>query len=1324
MSMPRLLKKFSRKSLRKRTKSVASSSDIPFDPEVPPLPIPQSAASDASYGFAVPKTANGSSLADAYADKPSPPTPKTRTAPLVLSGTPQPPLPNGNAVPEDDLSKDLLGAWKSATTDPKVSKADKVLLQLENGVAGAMAKETQGAVIMTGIKTGLEAVGGMEAIEKGLNSFMEGMPVLMNALDEVAKLHPFIGVAVMAFKAVWALEQKRRANDKMILTLHMEMKDMMAVLTQLKNVKDAEEIAPDGSSIKGRMQGILKGTADDIKACANACDTYSKKRLVVKVLKGPIWEGKLVKFVGIFTKRRGEFEFSLSIHTALGVDAANAALKAVDQTTAEMNAKMDMMLKMFQQFVSPEQKEMARQIQQRGGQAVIDNDKALKELNDWENKSGGAQGSPATHAGKSAKPADLDDLKDDLHTDPDTAMEQNMTVFTRKFEVQKRQIIDELSRVVERQGDRIISAVTAGPHDKIIDPNVHAIWKEMGWRGSVKARHFVMALRDHFQEDHPKHADGQPHDHAPITVDRADEWALEYISVVRLQPISEAFDDDASGFVTVAEVNSFTTARPIDWSLPRWIAYWAVGHHQVMTSYVNRIGALLGKMFGIISKILPANKSSVDAYLTSIYEGVYTLTASVNGCWANESLNEKFASYIEAEEARIRGNLEAVQYDIDASDTLELVTGAGRIERYILPVLYLLLERHFEIFRVAQTRTLHADELWDAADTVQWVFDAVNARLELLQSIFKQQKLDLAQQFKGFSFGLYEYMNDLKLLWDPKLVQEAEFDEYTYDDSKEAQDIDMTKILNYPLDEEILDLAAYLPKASQMNNERPATLPMPAAESALGIWHGHVYWPSTYHSPSAGMLSMDFTPSTIQDDVQLFTAAERANFSEFTIAGKCSAGVEPDTVSVSFKRSFPTRFPAQYFTGVYDAATETLSGTLSMEEAPAAGQTHGAFVFKRFAPENVCFVPAPVELEANKPRALWAFAIGAVRYDIRRSRWSWMFFKERRDNRLRFIELYIRQMKFGKPMNQEEYDELARIKKIFTTADSRFYHSLATQQIRATTEHNCFCDNCGGNIGGARISCLVCQMKDTFNTVDFCSAPECVAARVMRDDMQKAHLPHHDLMKLRRVVHMRQFGKTYRNAKAALKHARTFFKSATGPAAALGNDSGSDSDTEDEEGHATVAIKRASQLPTLAVSIPQTSRPASTLGMPLSAVSTAPNPVSSGPPCFACHKPVSQPCWYCVQCVEATFICSECDAKPNVAFGDHDFHTHDLVRVQELVEEQDLSVEERLSELEDRFSKHEKNMEDRLGRMEAAVDVRMAKVEQLLEQLVLKLGKP
>lgn len=45
----------------------------------------------------------------------------------------------------------------------------------------------------------------------------------------------------------------------------------------------------------------------------------------------------------------------------------------------------------------------------------------------------------------------------------------------------------------------------------------------------------------------------------------ADKWALKHISVNRARTILEAFDDDASGFVTIQEVNSFTRARPLDW---------------------------------------------------------------------------------------------------------------------------------------------------------------------------------------------------------------------------------------------------------------------------------------------------------------------------------------------------------------------------------------------------------------------------------------------------------------------------------------------------------------------------------------------------------------------------------------------------------------------------------------------------------------------------------------------------------------------------------------------------------------------------------------
>ncbi|KAJ7115464.1 hypothetical protein C8R44DRAFT_880758 [Mycena epipterygia] len=1325
--MPTLLKKLSRKSLRKRSQSTTSSRsvDIIYEPP-PPLPI-------SGWELPTPQSSSSPSLltGDNYFDKPTPPTPRTPKTPIYSppSGPPPPgpllPPPIENTVPQDDFSKELQAAWTSATTDPKTGKTDKVLQTLENGVAGAMAKEAKGAVIMAGIETGLNAVGGMEAIEKGLNSFMEGMPVLMNALDEVAKLHPFIGVAVLAFKAVWALEQKRRENDRKILALHMEMKDMMGVLTQLKNVKDAEERAPDGSTIKGRMQEIVKATADDIKACANACDTYSKKKLVVKILKGPIWEGKLVSFVEIFTKRRSEFEFALSMHTALGVDAANKTLSTVDQTTQEVNAKMDMMLKMFQQFVTPAQTEMSRMIEQRGGPACLDNDKALRELNEFEAKSSG----PAKKKGKSF---DLEDLKEDLHSDPDAAMERNMAKFNRKLDAQTRQILDEVDRLVKREGDRVISAVNAGPHDRIIDPDVHIVWKEMGWRGSVKARHFVMALRDHFQEKRKiqhlkedKAADEQPQEQPTTAINTADEWALEYINVVRLQPISEAFDDDASGFVTVAEVNEFTTMRPKGWSLPHWIAYWSIGHHQTMASYVYKITEIVAKMFAIIPSIDPVNKTFVNMYLKTIYHGVQSLKASLNACYVNAGLQEKFATYVTAEEARLRKNLEGFQYDIDAPDTLELVTGPGRIDRFVLPLIYLLLERHFEIFRVCQTSRKHAvhpDELDDAADTLGWVFDAVNIRLELLQSTFKQQKLDLKQEFKSFSHGLYEYMNDPDQLWDAKVVQEAENPEYTYDDSVEAQNIDIKKILNYPVDEKPLDFAAYaLP--SEPDADAPKALP--AAEGVLGVqWNAHLYWPKDSLWPSEGMFSITLKPSSAEGEVQHFVGSSRSNRADFKIAGECHAANEPGTVEISFTRSFPARFPTQYYAGVWNASTDTIAGSVGDDQDPT---THdGAFVFKRMPPENMCFLPTPVELETGKARALWGFAIAAVIQGVRRDRWTWSFFKERRDNRRRFIELYIRSgsgtHQFGQWLTDLEDQDLARVKKSLTTQDNRFYHTLAEQRIRAMTDHGVYCDSCRSSIGGARITCLVCQMKGTWNTVDFCELPDCITSRVNRDDMQKPHLSHHDLMKVRRVVHIREFGKIYRNAKEALQHARTFFKSSADGAAAVkqANDSESEVDTEDEEGHAPMSAKRLSRIPTLAVSIPQTlvvSRgPAS--GYPMSAVSPSmrlPDSVVSGPRCCGCSKPVTQPCWYCVQCAGASFICWECDAKGEVQFGEHNFLSHDLVRVQELVIEKDLSIEERLAELEE-------TMNARFGRLEAAVEGRMVTMEKLLEQLLTKIS--
>jgi hypothetical protein len=48
-------------------------------------------------------------------------------------------------------------------------------------------------------------------------------------------------------------------------------------------------------------------------------------------------------------------------------------------------------------------------------------------------------------------------------------------------------------------------------------------------------------------------------------------------------------------------------------------------------------------------------------------------------------------------------------------------------------MIYLLLKRDFEIFRICQKKVIHPDELWDAADTLNWVTSAAQERVDLLE---------------------------------------------------------------------------------------------------------------------------------------------------------------------------------------------------------------------------------------------------------------------------------------------------------------------------------------------------------------------------------------------------------------------------------------------------------------------------------------------------------------------------------------------------------------------------------------------------------------
>lgn len=88
----------------------------------------------------------------------------------------------------------------------------------------------------------------LPAFSRVMKTLEEGMPFLMKGLDEVSRIHLFIrgqslrcrmvcqltafAVAVLAFKSVYGLEMTRRSNEKKVVALYVEMKDMIYVLLQ------------------------------------------------------------------------------------------------------------------------------------------------------------------------------------------------------------------------------------------------------------------------------------------------------------------------------------------------------------------------------------------------------------------------------------------------------------------------------------------------------------------------------------------------------------------------------------------------------------------------------------------------------------------------------------------------------------------------------------------------------------------------------------------------------------------------------------------------------------------------------------------------------------------------------------------------------------------------------------------------------------------------------------------------------------------------------------------------------------------------------------
>jgi len=469
---------------------------------------------------------------------------------------------------------------------------------------------------------------------------------------------------------------------------------------------------------------------------------------------------------------------------------------------------------------------------------------------------------------------------------------------------------------------------------------------------------------------------------------------------------------------------------------------------------------------------------------------------------------------------------------------------------------------------------------------------------------------------------------------------------------------------------------------------------------SLGHWHGYFYeCEGTRETDGTdSMVTLVLEPGAVDHEVK---ANGWSNRGRYTVTGSWSMG-ENGVMEIELKMTFRTAFWAPiFFNGRFDPERDALTGIWDVSTDPE--NSSGLMEFRRIAPRHLTVYPSIKELLDNKPRAQWKFAIAAVRNDIRRDRWSWSYFSQRRDDRETVISLTIRTLFFGTPPNDEEVQRLRTAVQRLTPADACFYSSMINR-IRAYTwvHSNAWCDSCNGCIGGARLLCLDCENKTTeaYDALDLCSKPECLVARVTsREDIEGAHEPNHKLVKVRTVVLKRQHGRAHIAARKGFERLEPICKriaevfnqpekkERTEPNAKAGSEAGG---TSQEPG------------PEIAPDATQAARSSRRiLGGEL-------------PTCGNCEGPLSFPFWYCIFCSDHLFICDACDrvGVPDVTCrsGPHT-EEHHLIRclAPEKMKEATSLTEQRLTSLEERLDNMQTRFDD-LG-------CRIGNIEQLLYKL-------
>ncbi|KAF8318725.1 hypothetical protein DL93DRAFT_339692 [Clavulina sp. PMI_390] len=199
------------------------------------------------------------------------------------------------------------------------------------------------------------------------------LKTLMSVLDSVSSVHPWIGVAVLPFKAILQLELNRRANDRRVLALISQMADMLQHLKELPR-----KGLPAG---QGEMfDQILGNIRDRISDCGNAIDLYYKSKLIVRIIKSLKWQDKFEEFSNNFTQLGESLKTRITVVIHLTVLDSHVIAVSTETKVDDVQKGMDDIRALLRGRTAFE-KDVMRYLEKLGGpDNVVRHDRELASL--------------------------------------------------------------------------------------------------------------------------------------------------------------------------------------------------------------------------------------------------------------------------------------------------------------------------------------------------------------------------------------------------------------------------------------------------------------------------------------------------------------------------------------------------------------------------------------------------------------------------------------------------------------------------------------------------------------------------------------------------------------------------------------------------------------------------------------------------------------------------------------------------------------------------------------------------------------------------------